>query len=48
MLELLVYLEVDAEDLPENFRLMQVEIAENACQQAYEPTLPNDWHDQKT
>jgi len=47
MLEVLVHLEVDPEDLPENLRLMRVEVTEQVCQFAYQPALPDDWRDRK-
>jgi len=47
MLEVLVHLEVDPEDLPENLRLMRIELTDQVCQLAYQPTLPDDWRDRK-
>ena len=47
MLEVLVHLEVDPEDLPENLRLMRIEVSDAVCQQAYHLNLPDDWREQK-
>ena len=47
MLEVLVHLEVDPEDLPENLRLMRVAVAEEIYQHAYVPELPDDWRDRR-
>jgi RES domain-containing protein len=47
MLEVLVHLEVDPEDLPDNLRLMRIEAADTICEQASEPALPEDWRDRQ-
>jgi RES domain-containing protein len=45
MLEVLVHLEVDAEDVPSNLRLIRVELPDVVAI-ASQPSLPADWEDQ--
>lgn len=50
MLEVLVHLEVDPEDLPDNLRLMRVVLPTDVRASITCPTLPTDWfkHNQLT
>ncbi len=43
MLEVLVHLEVDPEDLPDNLRLMRVEVPDRIAVNSTSPELPEDW-----
>lgn len=45
MLEVLVHLEVDPEDLPDNLRLMRVDVPQEICRDAIILELTDDWFD---
>ncbi len=45
MLEVLVHLEVDPEDLPDNVRLMRIHVPEQVAASAARPDLPDNWFD---
>lgn len=45
MLEVLVHLEVDPEDIPDNLRLLRVEIPDQVASIRVPDALPNEWED---
>src|SRR5690606_27987878 len=45
MLEVLVHLEVDAEDVPDNLKLLRIEIPDSASMQNLADHLPEQWED---